>query len=79
MDRYRVSSYTIGGTCRIYRVSIPNHHPYKLYIVALLDRYRSGVAERNGSRYIAAININSTDHIAAISSAHYYGMAGTIN
>ena len=79
VDRHRFSSYNMGDTCRIYGFPVPNYYFGRLRIVASLDIWRFSVAEWDYSRYANAVNVSSTERIAAADPTHYHGLAKSVN
>lgn len=79
VDRYCFSSYSVGDTRRIHGFPIPNYHPRRLRIVATLDSWCSGIAEGDYLRCAAAVDVGSTDRVAATDPAYYHGLARSIN
>lgn len=58
---------------------VPDYHSGRLHIVASLYIWRSGVAEWDYSRRAAAVDVSSTERIAAAGPAYYHGLARSVN
>ena len=79
VDLHRITKIKKNDTRRIHGFPVPNYYPRRLRIVASLDIWRSGVAEWDYPRCAAAVDVSSTERIAAAGPAHHHGLARSIN
>lgn len=69
----------MGDTHRVHGFDIPDHYPRKFYIVAFLDRRRSGVANWNYPGRATATNTNGIDYSTTTDLAHGHWLARSTN